>query len=116
GTPLLAFPMQAAMLHEQPMALAWSALAVALLYAVLAWWLLRVKKVGLLGQSFGVLAVGFATLAIPLAFSARWTCAAWALEGVALVWLGLRQQRLLPQFIGIALQGLAAIAYGVSLF
>src|SRR5690606_22026970 len=54
GTPLLAFPMQAAMLHEQPMALAWSALAVALLYAVLAWWLLRVKKVGLLGQSFGV--------------------------------------------------------------
>lgn len=115
GTPLLAFPMQAAMLHEQPMALAFSALAVAVLYAGLAYWLLRVRKVALLGQSFGVLAIGFATLAIPLAFSARWTCAAWALEGVALVWLGLRQQRVLPQLAGIALQGLAAIAYGVSL-
>ena len=115
GTPLLAFPMQAALLHEQPMALAYSALAVAVLYAGLAWWLLRVKKIVLLGQSFGALAVGFATLAIPLAFSARWTCTAWALEGVALVWLGLRQQRVLPQIAGIALQGLAAVAYGASL-
>ncbi len=115
GTPLLAFPMQAAMLHEQPMALAFSALAVAALYAGLAYWLLRVRRITLLGQSFGALAVGFATLAIPLAFSARWTCAAWALEGVALVWLGLRQRRLLPQVAGIALQGLAAVAYGASL-
>lgn len=115
GTPLLAFPMQAAMLEDQPMALAYSALAVAVLYAVLAYRLLRVRKVALLGQSFGALAVGFATLAVPLAFSARWTCAAWALEGVALVWLGLRQQRVLPQIAGIALQGLAAMAYGASL-
>ena len=116
GTPLLAFPLQAAMLHQQPMALAYSALAVAVLYAALAYWLLRVRKVLLLGQAFGALAMGFATLAIPLAFSARWTCAAWAMEGVALVWLGLRQQRVLPQIAGIALQGLAALAYGVSLF
>jgi len=34
----------------------------------------------------------FATLAIPLAFDARWTSAAWALEGAAAVWVGLRQQ------------------------
>ncbi|MCX7557453.1 DUF2339 domain-containing protein [Xanthomonadaceae bacterium JHOS43] len=115
GTPLLAFPLQAAMLKDQPMALAWSALCVAVLYAVLAWWLLRAKKVVLLGQSFGVLAVGFATLAIPLAFSARWTCTAWALEGVALVWLGLRQHRVLPQIAGHLLQCLAAVAYAVSL-
>jgi len=114
GTPLLAFPLQAAMLHEQPMALAWSALAAALLYAVLAFWVRRDRRQGLLGQSFGVLAVGFATLAIPLALSARTTSVTWALEGAALVWLGLRQRRLLPQLTGIGLHVLAGLAYAVA--
>jgi uncharacterized membrane protein len=116
GTPLLAFPMQAAMLPGEPMALAYSALAVALLYALLAAWLIRSRGIMLLGQSFAVLAVGFATLAVPLALSARWTSATWALEGAALVWLGLRQQRRLPQIAGWGLQGLAALAYIGSLF
>ncbi|MFA5589118.1 MAG: DUF2339 domain-containing protein [Lysobacteraceae bacterium] len=111
GTPLLAFPLLAAMLHHEPMTLAWCALAVALLYAGLAFWLIRKRGAVLLGQSFATLAVGFATLAVPLAFSARWTCVTWALEGAALVWLGLRQRRLLPQVAGIALQVLAAGAY-----
>lgn len=115
GTPLLAFSLQAAMLHEQPLALAWSAMVMAVLYALLAAWMLRSRGIVLLGQSFGVLALGFATLAVPLVFSARWTCAIWALEGAALVWLGLRQSRLLPQVAGITLQGLAAISYVTSL-
>jgi uncharacterized membrane protein len=111
GTPLLAFPLQAAMLADDRMGLAYSALAVALLYALLATWLWRKRGLGLLGQSFAALAVGFATLAVPLALSARWTSASWAVEGAALVWLGLRQQRFLPQLSGWALQGLAACAY-----
>lgn len=115
GTPLLAFPLQAAMLDGDRHGLAFSALGVAVLYAVLAWWLLRrAKPVLLLGQSFGALALGFATLAVPLALSARWTCATWALEGAAIAWLGLRQQRWLPQATGWALQGLAALAYVAS--
>ena len=114
GTPLLAFPLQAAMLPDDRYALAYSALAVAMLYAGLAWWLIRRRSVPLLGQSFGALALGFATLAVPLALSARWTCATWALEGAAVAWLGLRQRRMLPQFTGWALQGLAALAYVAS--
>jgi uncharacterized membrane protein len=115
GTPLLAFPLQAALMGDDRMGLAYSALAVALLYALLAVWLIRRRGVVLLGQSFAALAVGFATLAVPLALSARWTSASWAVEGAALVWLGLRQQRALPQFAGWALQILAALAYGASL-
>lgn len=111
GTPLLAFPLQAAMLYQQPMALAWSALALAVLYALLTVWLLRRREHVLLGQSFGVLAVGFATLAIPLALSSRTTSVTWALEGAALVWLGLRQRRGLPQLTGVGLHVLAAVAY-----
>ncbi|MBB5208062.1 DUF2339 domain-containing protein [Chiayiivirga flava] len=111
GTPLLAFPLQAAMLADDRHALALSALAVAVLYAALAWWLIRRRRVLLLGQAFAALALGFATLAVPLALSARWTCATWALEGAAVAWLGLRQRRWLPQAAGWALQGLAALAY-----
>lgn len=115
GTPLLAFPMQAALLRGNSLALAWSALLLGVLYAALAYVVLRKRGALLLGQSFAALALGFATLAIPLAFSTRWTCAAWAMEGAALVWVGLRQQRLLPRLGGLALQGLAALAYGYSL-
>ena len=63
-----------------------------------------------------MLAVGFATLAVPLALSARATASVFALEGAALTWLGLRQQRWLPQATGAGLQLLAALALliGVS--
>ncbi len=111
GVPLLAFPLQAAMLHDDRMGLAYSALAVAAFYGVLAAWLIRDRRAIVLGQSFGVLAVGFATLAVPLALSARWTATTWAIEGAALVWLGLRQQRSLPQVSGLLLQVLSAGAY-----
>ncbi len=42
----------------------------------------------MLAQSHAVLAVGFATLAVPLALSARATGAVFALEGAGLAWLG----------------------------
>ncbi|HVF33888.1 MAG TPA: DUF2339 domain-containing protein [Candidatus Saccharimonadia bacterium] len=116
GMPLLAFPLQAAMLEDDRMGLAYSALVVAAVYAALTAWLLRRPATRLLGQSFALLAVGFATLAVPLALSARWTATTWAIEGVALVWLGLRQDRLLPQATGLVLQLLAAVAYVVALF
>jgi len=54
--------------------------------------------------------VAFLTLAVPLAASAEWTAAAWALEGAALAWVGLRQQRAVPLFAGLALHALAAMA------
>jgi uncharacterized membrane protein len=116
GTPLLAFPLQAALLDGEPMALAYSALAVAALYALLAAWLIRRDGLRTLALSFAALAIGFATLAVPLALDASWTTATWALEGAALVWLGLRQQRRLPVVAGIALQGLAGLAYLWALF
>jgi len=59
--------------------------------------------------SFGV-GVAFLTLAVPLAASAQWTAAAWALEGLALLWVGVRQQRALPIAAGVVLHGAAALA------
>lgn len=113
GNPLVAFALQAALLEGQRLPLAYSALAVAAVHAVLAWWLRRGARV--LGEAFAVVAVGFATLAVPLALSARATACVFALEGAGLIWLGLRQQRRLPQFCGLALQALAAGAFVLGL-
>ncbi|WDM62949.1 DUF2339 domain-containing protein [Stenotrophomonas forensis] len=111
GTPLVAFSLQAGMLHEQPMTLALCALGLAAIYAVLAWALIRRASYTVLAQSHAVLAVGFATLAVPLALSARATGAVFALEGAGLAWLGLRQKRWLPQVSGALLQIGAAFAF-----
>ena len=110
GTPLVAFSLQAALLEGQRMPLAFCALGLAVLYAMLARALLRRSGYELLAQSWAVLAVGFATLAVPLCLSARATASVFALEGAGLVWLGLRRQRWLPQASGVALQLLAALA------
>jgi len=113
GNPLAAFALQAALLEGERMPLAYSALALAALYAMLAAWQMPRRRV--LGESFAVLATGFATLAVPLALSARSTACTFALEGAALVWLGLREQRRLPRVAGLALQALAAFAFAWAL-
>ena len=115
GTPLIAFALQVALLEHARLPLAWSALGAAAIYMALAALELRRWKLALLGQSHALLAIGFATLAVPLALSARSTSCTWALEGAALVWLGLRQSRQLPQWIGYALQVAAAFAFVVAL-
>lgn len=116
GTPLLAFPMQVGLLEGDRMALAASAVVVAAIYAGLALWARRNERLRVLAQSAAAMGVVFATLAVPLALSARWTSAAWALQGVGMVWLGLRQQRTLTRLSGVALLVLAGTAWCVSLF
>jgi uncharacterized membrane protein len=115
GTPLIVFSLQAGLLEgntwqESRMPLALCALGLGALYAVLAKWFIHRERYAALGASYALLAVGFATLAVPLALSARATASVFALEGAALAWLGLRQRRGLPQLTGAALQVLAAIA------
>lgn len=111
GNPLVSFTALAGLLDGASMPLAFCALALAALYLLLAAWLRGDSRCRTLMLSFAVLAVGFATLAVPLALSANATACIFALEGAALIWLGLRQQRLLPQLAGAALQGLSALAW-----
>lgn len=113
GTPLVGFGLQYALLHDSHFGLAYSALALGVFYLGLAWWILTRQRDTLkfLGECFLALGVGFITLTLPLALDGRWTSAAWAVEGVGLLWVGLRQHRKLPAFTGLALQLLAAIAF-----
>lgn len=115
ATPLIALALQAGLLQGERMPLAWSALALAGLYALLAAALRRREHYATLSTSYAVLAVGFATLSVPLALSAQATASVFAVEGAALVWLGLHQRRRLPQVAGLLLQLLAAGGFVLSL-
>jgi uncharacterized membrane protein len=113
GAPLVAFGLQVGLVHDHPFGAAWSAFALAAMYLVLA----RIvfgragERLRLLAEAFLALGVVFGTLAIPLALDGRWTSAAWALEGAAIVWTGVRQRRLLARIFGLALQFLAGAAF-----
>jgi uncharacterized membrane protein len=114
GTPLVGFALQGRLLEGVEHGLAWTAAALAALYLLLSR-LLRhpdIKpSVRMLTDAFLGLGICFGTLAIPLAFEARPTSALWAIEGAAIVWAGVRQQRPLAQWFGIALQVLAGLAF-----
>ena len=117
GTPTIAFALQTHLLRDTEYGLAISAAVVAVFYAAVAIWLRRTKgeRFDLLTKSFIALAVAFGTIAIPLALDDRWTAIAWALEGAALVWIGVHQQTTLAKLTGAALAfggGAEFLSYG----
>ncbi len=127
GMALVGFGLQAAMVRATPelirYASAFSALVTGGAYLALALWQAGRARGGaaprsalLAGESLLAIGVGFATLAIPLAFGAEVTAAAWAIEGAAIVWVGLRQKRWLARAFGLALQPVAMCTFylGVS--
>lgn len=112
GLPLVGFGLQAELLHHTEYGMAISALVLAIIYLAVArlLWVRYGTVQQVLIDAFTALGVGFATLAIPLAIGAAWTSAAWALEAVGLVWIGLRQARALSRIGGYALHLAAALA------
>ncbi len=126
GTPLAAFTAQAALLLTRDLdasrlQLAFCALALAAIYAALAFGMRHLarsdqhrSRYEALVPAHALLAVGFATLAVPLACSARVTASVFALEGAALLWLGLRQHQRFTQWAGLGLQLAAAVAFALG--
>ncbi len=104
GTPLIGFGLQAALLQDDRFGLAWSAIALAAVYAVLARVVWQSAGLARWRKAYAGLALVFATLAVPLALSAQWTSSVWAVEGALLVWLGLAQDERRLRWTGLALQ------------
>ena len=106
GTPAAAFGYQSAMLHQRPTALALSAVVLGAFYLLLAWVLHRGKRSSqrLMMEAFMALGVVFLTVAAPIGMSSHKTGATWALEAVALVWIGVRQDRVLARVFGMLVQ------------
>lgn len=103
GPPLVGFGLQFALVQHLEFAAAFSALGLGILYMLLAR-LLSSGRVLLLTETCLALGVIFATLAIPLGLDARWTAAAWAVEGAGIFWLGMRQHRPVARAFALLLQ------------
>ncbi len=106
GVPIISFALQSALVRDIEYGMAFSALAMSAFYILIASSLWRRGPQGmrLITEAFLALGVVFGTLAIPLALDGLWTAAAWALEGAAIVWIGVRQSRVLARLFGIVLQ------------
>lgn len=116
GLPLVASVLQYHLVRDFAYGTALSALLLGLMYAGLACLLWRRLQGGMrqLTEAFLALAVVFGSLAIPLAFDNRWTSAAWSLEGAAMVWVGVRQQRLAARLFALVLQIGAAVLFAAD--
>lgn len=115
GTPLVASMQQYLLVAEIEYGMAISVLTAGVLYLLLALFLRRNGSGGALVLSEAFLALGTVgvSLALPLAFDGEVTAAGWALEGAALIWVGLRQSRLPARAFGLLLQlGAGAVFLG----
>lgn len=113
GTPLAAAALQNYLLKGQDMTLAWNA-CVAGAYYLMLWWAIYRRpneETVWLEKSLLGIAIGFFTLAIPLALDAQLTAAFWTLEGFGVLYLGIRQNRKLASLSGSALQVLAGLYF-----
>ncbi len=104
GVPIVGFLLQAALVKDIEYGVAGSALVLAAFYLGLAALILHRGGARLLAEAFVALGTIFATLTIPLAVDGYWTAAAWAVEGAGVLWIGLRQSRLLPRAFGLLVQ------------
>lgn len=113
GVPLLAFALQSAMVEDMAFGAAWSAAGASAIYLVSArlLWQFGYPHMRLLTEALLALGILFASLVVPLALDGNWTAAVWSLEGAALVWVGIRQQRLYARLFGLLLQIGAAGAF-----
>lgn len=113
GVPLVAFGLQAGLLHEVSYGLAVSSAVLAGLYLGLAYWLTQQRlAIPLLREGILALGLGFLALVLPLAFEATWTSTGWLVQGVALVWVGTRHGRVWQVRFGLALQALSILILG----
>lgn len=113
GTPIICFALQSKLIEPYEYGLAWSALAMGLIYASLAWLVFKrgTEAMRTMVESFLAMGVIFGTIAIPLALDGRWTSISWALEGSALIWIALRQDRPIARIFGLVMQVLAGLAF-----
>lgn len=111
GPAMAGFGLQAGLVRDFEFGSAFSALAFGAVYlGVTAVTMRRAKQdMRLLNECMLAIGVGFVTLAIPLALDAKWTSAAWALEGAGAFWVGKRQARWMPRAFGLLLQAVASL-------
>ena len=116
GVPLAASGLQYSLVKEFEYGVSLSTFAMGSVYLLLAvgLWKKAGDQLKLLSEAMLIMGVIFLSLAIPFALAPTHTAAAWALEGMGLLWLGTRQNRIFIRYFGVLLQ-LAAGVFAVQI-
>ncbi len=114
ANPLATLGLQSLLVAERGDWLAYTAFALATLYALLAIWG-QVRFGDFVTQVFVFFAGLFLLIGVPLRFDAQVTAAFWAMQGLGQLWLGVRQRRTWPQLWGTLIQLFAGGAFLVQL-
>ena len=111
GTPFIGLGLQQLAIGHTEYGLAVSAAALAAVQGALA---LGSRRMGVdrrqLAEAYAGLGVAFSAIAVPLALDTYFTSTVWAVQGLLLMWLGCRRDRLLALIGGAVLQVLAAVS------
>jgi len=107
GLPTITFVLQHGLVQRFEFGSALSALVLGAFYVALAAAVRARPRLAALFDGSLAVALVFVTLVIPFALDDRSTAGAWALEGAALVWIGVRQRRRLARAFGLVLLLLA---------
>lgn len=113
GVPVVGFALQAGLVYRYDYGLAWSAFTTGFFYLWLARtiWRRGGTALRMLAESFLALGAVFASLTVPFALEGEWIATAWALEGAAVLWIGVRQRRRLATVFGVLLQFGAGLGF-----
>lgn len=116
GPALAGFGLQVGLVGDRPFGSAFAAIGFGALYLAVAAFTQRYRRDSfrVMNEAMLAIGIGFVTVAIPLALGARWTSAAWALEGAGAFYVGMRQARWMPRLLGLVLQLVAAAIYLVE--
>lgn len=112
STPFIGLGLQQLAIGHTEYGVAISAAALAAAQGALA---LASRRMGVdrrrLAEAHAGLAVAFSAIAVPLALDTYFTSTVWAVQGLLLMWLGCRRDRLLAVTGGAVLQVLAAVSF-----
>jgi len=115
GVPIIGFAMQVALVQDFEYGVAISALVLGVFYLLLSrgLWKRYGKPQKLLAETFLSLGVIFATLSAPFAVDGALTAATWAIEGVGILWVSIRQQQQVRRAFAVFLHfaALGALIY-----
>ena len=118
GLPVVAFSIQAVLTNHFEYGMAWSSFGLGACYLLVASFIYQLKneRLNTLLQAFMGIGIAGMSMTIPFALGATWTATGWALEGAALIWLGIKQRRLLVRIGGLLLIVLAigSFFYGLE--
>ena len=116
GTPFAGLGLQQLAIGHTEYGLAVTAAGLAVVQAALG---LVMRRLGVdgrqLAEAYAALGVAFSAIAVPLALEAYFTSTVWAVQGLVLLWLGCRRDRLLALTGGAVLQVLAAVSFAQHL-